>query len=342
MDPEFEAAWKAKGSPPGHIPSDIPTFQRTVQATLPMAQQMLAASRPPSIVEREHDIPVDDTFSSRTIVCQPATPSTAPSPVVILVHGGGHCVGYPEMELTAARELVWAHNATCILPSYRLAPEYPFPTDVKDVFAVVQYVARKAAEEDGGGILPANADPKKGFVIGGLSAGAAISNNVARLARDLEPPLTGLFLACGIFFDPSSVPHRYKELYLSMEQNMFAPILDTASLKEYMRAYKGDKPSPSTLGSPNVISQQPHADATTGAGLEHLPPVYFQVAGMDPARDDSLIYERMLREECGVPARIDVYRGLPHAFWTMYPELEASRKRMRDTVDGVGWLLGKK
>ncbi|KAL6876973.1 Alpha/Beta hydrolase protein [Trichoderma novae-zelandiae] len=284
MDPEFEAAWKANGSPPGDIPSDIPTFQETVQATLPDAQQMLAAIRPANIVERGIQIPIDDTFSSRTIVCQSATSSTTPSPLVILIYGGGHCVGYPEMELTTARALVWAHNATCILPSYRLAPDHPFPTDVNDVFAVVHYIACKATEKDGG-VLPANADPKKGFVIGGLSAGAAISTQVAQLARDLEPPLTGQFPVCGIHYvDPSAVPDRYKELHLSMEQNKSAPIFDTASLEEYMGAYTGDKPS--SLSSP--------------------------------------------------------YRGLSHAFWTMYPDLPATRRRMRDTVDGVGWLLGDK
>lgn len=334
MDPEFEAAWKARGSPPGHIPSDIPTFQKTVHATLPGAQKMLAASRPTNIVEREYEIPVDDTFSSRTIVCQTATSSTVPSPIVILIHGGGHCVGYPEMELTTARELVLAYNATCILPSYRLAPDYPFPTDVDDIFAVVQYIARKATEKDGS-ILPVNADPKKGFLIGGLSAGAAISNQVAQRARDIQPPLTGLFLACGIFLDPDNVPDRYKEFYLSMEQNKSAPILDTEALKQYMSAYKGDKPS--SLSNPFSGSQQPNSDV-----IAALPPVYFQVAGMDPARDDSLIYERMLREECGVPTRLDVYRGYPHGFWTMYPDLSASKRRMRDIVDGVGWLLGDK
>jgi acetyl esterase/lipase len=338
MDAEFEAAWTANGSPPGHIPSDIPTFQKIVQATLPSTQQMLAASRPTSIVEKEYDIPIDDTFSSRTIVCQSAMSSTVPSPIVILIHGGGHCVGYPEMELTTARELVLAYNATCILPSYRLAPDYPFPTNVNDIFAVVQYIACKVAEKDRG-ILPANADPKKGFIIGGLSAGAAISNKVAQLARDLEPPLTGQFLACGIYIDPDSVPDRYKELYLSMEQNKCAPIFNTASFRQYMSAYKGDKPSLPINSFP--ISQQPHPDVIAA---EHKlqPPVYFQVAGMDPARDDSLIYERILREECGVPTRLDMYCGVPHGFWTMYPDLAASRRRMRDTVDGVGWLLGDK
>jgi acetyl esterase/lipase len=71
-----------------------------------------------------------------------------------------------------------------------------------------------------------------------------------------------------------------------------------------------------------------------------MPPVYFQVCGMDLNRDDGLIYERVLREG-GVATRLDLYSGLPHCWWDMYPELEASEKRMEDTIGGVGWLLGR-
>jgi acetyl esterase/lipase len=72
-----------------------------------------------------------------------------------------------------------------------------------------------------------------------------------------------------------------------------------------------------------------------------MPRVYFQVCGLDVNRDDSLIYERVLREECGIPTRVDLYAGFPHCWWDMYPDLEASKKRMEDMIKGVGWLLGK-
>ncbi len=60
---------------------------------------------------------------------------------------------------------------------------------------------------------------------------------------------------------------------------------------------------------------------------------------MDPVRDEGLIYERILREECGVKTRVDMYPGLPHLFWSFYPDLKRSRKLVDDTLEGVQWLL---
>lgn len=37
--------------------------------------------------------------------------------------------------------------------------------------------------------------------------------------------------------------------------------------------------------------------------------------------------------------RLDLYPGWGHCWWSILPELEMSRKRMSDAVDGVGWLL---
>jgi acetyl esterase/lipase len=76
-------------------------------------------------------------------------------------------------------------------------------------------------------------------------------------------------------------------------------------------------------------------------GHKGLPKAYFQVCGMDFFRDDGLIYEKVLREEAGVETRIDVYKGMPHSWWSMFPEMEASKRRIDDSVKAVGWLLGR-
>ena len=90
--------------------------------------------------------------------------------------------------------------------------------------------------------------------------------------------------------------------------------------------YNSDKLSP--LASPMVFKS--HAD---------LPPTYFQICGMDPLRDEALIYEEILREENGIKTLVDLYPGLPHNFWSWWVEAGFSKKLYGDCVKGMKWLL---
>ena len=91
--------------------------------------------------------------------------------------------------------------------------------------------------------------------------------------------------------------------------------------------YKPDPNSP--LASP--VAFPSHAG---------LPKTYFQACGKDPVRDCSIMLEQVYKDD-GVPTKIDIYPGLPHAFWAIFPELEVSQKRERDAVEGLKWLLAK-
>jgi acetyl esterase/lipase len=70
-----------------------------------------------------------------------------------------------------------------------------------------------------------------------------------------------------------------------------------------------------------------------------LPPTYFQICGMDPLRDEALIYEQILREENGIKTLVDLYPGLPHGFWGWWPEAGFTKKFRADCVKGMKWLL---
>lgn len=65
---------------------------------------------------------------------------------------------------------------------------------------------------------------------------------------------------------------------------------------------------------------------------------FFQVGGLDPLRDEAVLYDRKLRSS-GVLTRFNLYSGYGHMFWTNWPRLPASVEFVQDTLAGVKWLL---
>lgn len=67
-----------------------------------------------------------------------------------------------------------------------------------------------------------------------------------------------------------------------------------------------------------------------------------RIGRMDPLRDDTLIYEHVLREEHGVPTKLDVYAGLPHCAPDFFPMLPVASKALDDLKAGVEWIIREK
>ena len=78
------------------------------------------------------------------------------------------------------------------------------------------------------------------------------------------------------------------------------------------------------------------------SGHSGLPPACFQICGQDPLRDEALIFERILREDHSTSTKVYMYPGQPHGFHSVVPNMKASQKFIEDSVEGVGWLLGRK
>lgn len=76
-------------------------------------------------------------------------------------------------------------------------------------------------------------------------------------------------------------------------------------------------------------------------GHSNLPPAYFQICGLDPQRDKGLLYEKVMRRE-GIKTKIDLYPGLPHGFWDVWPKMECSKQQNVDSLNGLRWLLEQK
>lgn len=76
-----------------------------------------------------------------------------------------------------------------------------------------------------------NVNPQKGFIVGGISAGATSVIAASHLYRDenLSPPLTGLYLSVpALLFE--ATPEKYRPQYTSHLECGDAPIMNTEDL----------------------------------------------------------------------------------------------------------------
>lgn len=292
----------------------VATSEKVSNEALPKLEETLT--------EYYVDFPLRDGTPSRAKVVRPSTTLAVGSPLIVLLFGGGFCAGTEEQLTPYARGLARAFGAVAVSLKYRLAPQHPWPAQQLDCFDGVKWAAEHTAE--------LQADPTKGFIVGGVSAGGNCAAVITRMAQEqkLAYPITGQWLAIPSIFDAEVVPEEYKSYFISREQNANAHILDEAALAAIKKYANWDSTSP--LRYP-TLSKAP---------LSELPPAFFQVCGMDPLRDDGLIYEEMLKE-AGIKTRMNFYPGCPHGHWTMYKGLEVSKQGFRDVMTGIGWLLGK-
>lgn len=177
-----------------------------------------------SYVEEDRKIQVRDGSSIAVRIHSPKNPPKDGSPIFVVYHGGGFCLGGLDNEALLCRKFT-EFGGVAVNVDYRLAPEHPFPTPTYDAYDALKWTAAHFAELGG--------NPAKGFLVGGISAGANFSAVLPHLYRDdkLSPPLTGVFLSIPACIAPDVLPPKYKKVYLSREQNKNAPILNAASMQ---------------------------------------------------------------------------------------------------------------
>ncbi|KAI1425599.1 alpha/beta-hydrolase [Xylaria sp. FL1777] len=265
----------------------------------------------------------DSSFTSIAVLTSPASRSS-PGPLIVLFHPGGFFLGSPAKLTMYARPLAKLFNASVLCPSYRFAPEHPFPTGIEDAWATLQWAAKHASEL---GAEPAT----KGFLVGGISSGANFAVVLTRraAAAGLQPPVTGTWAPIFMGLNGrEAVPDEYKGLLGSHEQHRDALVIDERKAKTMWQYYKPDVASP--LFNPLAAPLR---------AIEAMPRVFLQVAGHDLFRDDGLVLAYALRDRA-VKVKLEVYPGVCHSFWVFAPGLAVSRKFVRDIVEGFAWLLG--
>ncbi|KAF2178154.1 Alpha/beta hydrolase fold-3, partial [Zopfia rhizophila CBS 207.26] len=206
-------------------------------------------------------------------------------------------------------------SAVVLNVDYRLAPEHPFPAGLEEAYDAVKWVATHADQRRTTHFSHfLQGFPKIGFVVGGFSTRSTFAAVCAQLARDqgLQPPPTGQLLSLPSTIHRSVYPQEWKSELFSYEQNADAPLINAKSMAIFEGLY----------ACPNWAD--PRASPALHLNLKGLPRAYFQITGLDPLRDEGFLYNRLLREHRAA-TRVDVYRGMPHTFWT-FPGLPSSQK----------------
>ncbi|KAJ6119509.1 hypothetical protein N7523_003789 [Penicillium sp. IBT 18751x] len=230
------------------------------------------------------------------------------SPVIVLIYGGAFCCGDNSNFAAQALALRALYGATVVLTSHRLVPEHPFPVGQQDIWDSLMWLAKNAESVLG-------ADMNAGFIVGGVSSGGNTAATVGQMWVDeyaneynglqdsSRPKLTGMWLSVPFLFSSKDhVPKEYQDSFLSREQfkgDSTSGEIPAAVVK--MQQWDTRSRWYSPINSPNP---EPHKGLA-----KHGARVYFQAAGRCFARDDSLIYERILSQN-GVETKLDIYPGV--------------------------------
>ncbi|TCD70230.1 hypothetical protein EIP91_004411 [Steccherinum ochraceum] len=270
----------------------------------------------------DYTVPHDDGATSRIRVITPAPKGRDSVACIAWIYGGGFIGGNIEYDDYRMRIISGRFHVAAVLLEYRLAPEHPFPTSAYDG---LKWMAENAPT--------LGMDLAKGFILGGTSAGGNIAASLAhRVQQDAlfeGKRLTGSILTVPTLLHPLGYPEEFRDdlQSINMPEGRQWTIVNGPMIKEMFVE---------TLQAPPT---DPEASPLLYPNRAVLPPTYLQIAGLDPLRDEGILYERLIRE-AGVKTRISIYPGVPHGFHLPAPQLIASKKLEEDLREGVAWLLG--
>jgi epsilon-lactone hydrolase len=227
-----------------------------------------------------------------------AIPGAATARTILYLHGGGYVLGSARSHRSLAKRIAAEARARVVVPDYRLAPEHPFPAAVDDAVAAYR------------GLLAGGARPEQ-IAVAGDSAGAGLTLALLASLRDAGAPLP----ACAVLLSPFADLECSGETYASLAQA--DPIVSREMGVGMGLTYVGGGDPRHPLASP------------VHAKLAGLPPLLIQVGSREVVLDDARTIARRATE-AGVPAELEVWNGMIHAWHLYAPALESGRRAVED------------
>lgn len=226
-------------------------------------------------------------------------------PGLLWIHGGGHIMGSPEgnedLSLRIADEL------ECIVaaPAYRLTPEYPYPADIEDCYEALVWMTEN---------LPVRKDK---IAVAGQSAGGGLAAALALMVRDKKGPALCFQMLLYPMLDHRNIT---PSTYQIRDHRAWCRDFNVDAWKMYLADVIGDVPV--------------YASPALAEDLSGLPPAYVMVCGLDPFRDEDIIYAQRLMQ-AGIPVELHVFPGATHGFEAIFTESELSIETVNEYVKAL-------
>ena len=237
----------------------------------------------------------NDRIKIRLRIYKPKS-SSAPTPVLIWLHGGGYVIGNPEQDDGSCAQFVRELGITVVSVDYRVSPKDPIPARLDDAYAAQKWMVSNSKE--------LSIDAKR-IAIGGASAGGGLAAALVQLTHDRQ------------------------EIKLIF-QLLTYPMLDDRTV---LRANIDDSNNVTWNQKSNRFGWESYLGMKCGAedvpvyavparrvDLSGLPKAWIGVGTLDIFHDEDAAYAERLKA-CGIECEIDIVTGAFHGFDVFDPQL---------------------
>jgi len=288
----------------------------------------------PQVKILDYSIPTRDFSTVEARSYRPLSkPADEKLPVYLYFHGGGFLFGTLSSDDDICARLAINIGVVVLSVNYRHTPEHTFPVawhDSQDSFAWLHTH-----------ISGLGCDPTK-VVVGGVSAGGQLAASLVlekHLGKALIefPPIAGQILIIPALahletYKDAQLKQIKSPVLSSYVENEFAPVLPKAACEFFIGLLK--------TGTPALKDTKLNPGNASPEEVKRLPPTVFGIAGLDPLRDEALLYAKLLAE-ADVPTDIRLFKGVPHGYRRFGKALRASQHWDDAVEQGILWTLGQ-
>lgn len=222
--------------------------------------------------------------------------TSAPTPALLWMHGGGYVIGRPEQDDASCAQYVHELGITVVSVDYRCAPNHPFPAGLDDCHAALKWITAHSQE--------LNIDPGR-MAVGGNSAGGGLAAALAQLIHDRKE----IELAFQLLIYPMLDDRTVLRTEIDDSNNV---TWNHKSNRFGWESYLGGE-----CGVENVPAYSVPARRTDLSGL---PPAWIGVGDLDIFHDEDVAYAQRLKD-CGVACELEVVPGAFHGFDVFDPQV---------------------